>query len=623
VLQPICYGCFGRTFDQCAEKLQHTQSIDFGQISENGLVPMAKAQCLAKVESLLAHINLVAQAQDTSFVLHIDEAHCWSVPFGFIRKYGDELVDKADYMHYFFIALTEVLEDLRAHLASVKIIISGTNVFLDVIIRFSSEFKMFPVPLGRIPPLVVLEILKCFLDMSCIGQRQQNRLAERIAYNGRSVQYFLHEVYRLPLDITSDAITYPRLAECVDRAYDRWLGIIVNHKHIRSLTENDKYTRLGELLLVFAYPAAVGAKLVAGGAVRFTPSSAFPKKWRDFAEAGAVRIQSTNNEYLDLYPLGGFLFRWATDHLSRKVNSDTLKFFMGYALSSSLDQIGAPGHFFEKAITAELTMPTSPLYKQFIRLIGGLPLRPDASIAMQPVKWEPRIQDFAGNLDGVYCVLDTNAQRKRVVDGAFPLLDQKDTRIPTWLDMKTSKDANKLWHYADDFFNKALPDGPRIFVSLRNFQDHKPKQQTGEIGTRSALDCYNSVQNKLKAVDANGRCKFAICDAAAVYNNCFMPISEVLKDLKPKDFDLYPGEENLPFCVVLEQLIPAVMAAKKDNKQRARIQSPSLMSRTSVYFLLYCVICLVCHKVHLFAKGWILIRSRAIYHVLYCNGQCK
>ncbi len=60
-------------------------------------------------------------------------------------------------------------------------------------------------------------------------------------------------------------------------------------------------------------------------------------------------------------------------------------------------------------------MVVSPLYKTIIQAIGGAPLHPDESVILKPVVMTPRIQDFAGKLDAVFCVLDTNAERDRIV----------------------------------------------------------------------------------------------------------------------------------------------------------------------------------------------------------------
>lgn len=108
------------------------------QISVNGMQPLPKEECTRNLAILLEKIS-ACTTKDTSYVLHIDEAHSWSVPFDFVRKHGDELVEVCDCKHYFFIALTEVLETLRAEFIRIKIIVTGTNVFLDRFLRFSSN----------------------------------------------------------------------------------------------------------------------------------------------------------------------------------------------------------------------------------------------------------------------------------------------------------------------------------------------------------------------------------------------------------------------------------------------------------------------------------------------------
>lgn len=84
--------------------------------------------------------------------------------------------------------------------------------------------------------------------------------------------------------------------------------------------DDEQYTVLCELLLVFAYPQAVGAEALEDGTVRFAPVSTFPSKWRELAEAGAFRVQTSGNNYLDLYRPKGFLYRWVTQTLTRKVH---------------------------------------------------------------------------------------------------------------------------------------------------------------------------------------------------------------------------------------------------------------------------------------------------------------
>ncbi len=53
----------------------------------------------------------------------------------------------------------------------------------------------------------------------------------------------------------------------------------------------------------------------------------------------------------------------------------------------------------------------SSLYKTIIQVISGASLHPDESVMLKPIVMTPRIQDFAGRLDAVFCVLDTNAER--------------------------------------------------------------------------------------------------------------------------------------------------------------------------------------------------------------------
>lgn len=99
---------------------------------------LTKAECLAFLTTLLSEIQ-TKTAKDTSFVLHIDEAHSWSVPYGFVRQHADGLVPVNDFKHYFFVAFTEVLEELRASSTRVKIVVTATNTFLDRFLKFVSN----------------------------------------------------------------------------------------------------------------------------------------------------------------------------------------------------------------------------------------------------------------------------------------------------------------------------------------------------------------------------------------------------------------------------------------------------------------------------------------------------
>lgn len=45
-----------------------------------------------------------------------------------------------------------------------------------------------------------------------------------------------------------------------------------------------------------------------------------------------------------------------SSNLVNQVNSQTLMFFMGFAFCASSEQIGGPGHFFEKAIAAGINI---------------------------------------------------------------------------------------------------------------------------------------------------------------------------------------------------------------------------------------------------------------------------
>jgi hypothetical protein len=76
-------------------------------------------------------------------VLHLDEAHSWSVPFNFQRALDTDKVALAECRHYLFIALTEVLEELRASAVRLKIFVTGTNTFLDKVLRFVSNVSHF------------------------------------------------------------------------------------------------------------------------------------------------------------------------------------------------------------------------------------------------------------------------------------------------------------------------------------------------------------------------------------------------------------------------------------------------------------------------------------------------
>lgn len=182
------------------------------------------------------------------------------------------------------------------------------------------QFKVRPVYLGLIPANITWKIITTFLELDFLLEEQRSDLTELIGYNGRSIQFFLQVVkIKFPETTTSDNVTYEVLLQCANNAYDEWLAIILNTKVMRLATEEETHTILGELLLVFAYPASVGAEERPDGSVRFTPAKVFPSKWREFAEAGAFRVLTSSDNHLDLYPPKGFLLRWVTNSFARRV----------------------------------------------------------------------------------------------------------------------------------------------------------------------------------------------------------------------------------------------------------------------------------------------------------------
>eukprot|EP00026_Physarum_polycephalum_P001230 Phypoly_transcript_01231.p1 GENE.Phypoly_transcript_01231~~Phypoly_transcript_01231.p1 ORF type:complete len:641 (+),score=42.00 Phypoly_transcript_01231:1600-3522(+) len=574
LLAPICFGALARTFDQCSTMLKQKKDIDFRQISTNGIEEQSQKECVFRLQALIDKINTVTH-EDTSFVLHIDEAHSWSVLSTFTQKAPLESVECKELHYYKFIVLSEVLEDLRSQSEKLKICITGTNTFVDRILRFASNFKCRIIWLGLITADVAKEICSKFLNLECLPSQQMDILMEKIGYNGRSIQYFLHRVRKnFNEHSTSDNITFNTLLKCADEAYSEWLGIITNTKEIRNSNEEQRYTTLAQLMVVFAYPGAWRAVLQSDGALLLS-EDVFPEAWRTFAEAGAFRVQ-VNADGLLLHPPKGFVLRWITETLTRRIHSETLLHFTAFALSASTDKIGGPGHWFEKAIAAELTLPTSPLYSRIIHGIAGTNnLHPDPSVVMRPVIFtEAKIYTLAGQMQGVYCVRDLNQDCDRWVDGGFSLLDANNSKVDVWLDMKTVTDENKLWRCIGEFFNHPLPLGIRMFVSLYDFLQHSPQQKRSQ--KKSAHDCRADVIAKLSEVDANGQHQYVIIAGPLSFNDCVLPITTAIKNLEADDFKLYPAEENYSLRHVLENLVPQVLLAKEQGRKRTQIAPPPM-----------------------------------------------
>lgn len=175
------------------------------------------------------------------------------------------------------------------------------------------------VLLDRLPPSATVKICDQFINLGFLSWQQQEELLEKISYNGRSVQYFLWRAWITLGDKTTEDVSYADLLQCVELAYQQWLGIIVNDKAIQQ-NPVETYTTLSELMLTLAYPAAVHGEVQVSGAVRFA-TAAFPQRWKEFACAGAFNLRSPNGQYVDVFPPKGFLYRWITEEFSKKVFS--------------------------------------------------------------------------------------------------------------------------------------------------------------------------------------------------------------------------------------------------------------------------------------------------------------
>ncbi len=123
----------------------------------------------------------------------------------------------------------------------------------------------------------------------------------------------------LPNTITTGEVTHESLLQCVRGAYNNWLAIILSHKVMKRSTNEETYTVLSQLLLLFAYPTTMGVQVQPDGVIQFSLVSVFPTKWGDLAAAGAFRIVLSNDSFVDLYKPKRFLLCWVTESFAQKV----------------------------------------------------------------------------------------------------------------------------------------------------------------------------------------------------------------------------------------------------------------------------------------------------------------
>ncbi len=103
--------------------------------------PLSENECQSKLVTLLERIT--STSKDTAFVLHIDEAQSWYIPFSFARKCDNEVVNTGDCEHYIFIAFNEALETLCSSCAVLQVFITGTNMLVERFLRPTSNVNHF------------------------------------------------------------------------------------------------------------------------------------------------------------------------------------------------------------------------------------------------------------------------------------------------------------------------------------------------------------------------------------------------------------------------------------------------------------------------------------------------
>jgi hypothetical protein len=176
------------------------------------------------------------------------------------------------------------------------------------------------------------------------------------------------------------------------------------------------------------------------------------------------------------------------------------------------------GHYFERLLACEMTLPTGVLHKQ---VVEALTLQSEFTLDPRAVSagfvYAPQVHQFMAeekNHNGrIVVVADLQSEKGRIVDLGIPLvrkrsgprtLRQAGSSWLVFVEVKTGVDVNQLWRDCWTFFQKVKPfvgkdkKASAVFLSRTAFQQHSPQQALVAEDNTSAHDSREYVQALLK-----------------------------------------------------------------------------------------------------------------------------
>lgn len=194
-------------------------------------------------------------------------------------------------------------------------------------------------------------IIARYIDLSNLSRTEMVQLLSEVAWNGRSIQYFLRNAYQ-NTDVLTEAgsITMATIKEWTTQAYQIWSGEIA-HSLLQIHETLHSQGVFMHLMLVFRFPEVFKATVTDGKVEieqRFLPAT-----WKNYSEAGAIQImpKSSSPGIVVVHHPRGFLARFVTAKFKSLNANDKLQVF-GWTIASLTEKIGSPGHLLERALAA-------------------------------------------------------------------------------------------------------------------------------------------------------------------------------------------------------------------------------------------------------------------------------
>jgi len=412
---PSCFAALFRMIELYFQKRELAKDNDVGTIATD-TIPERDVKP-NEIATLLSSV-LDTFTNGAPLVLVLDEMQCWAVPAIFERKRGHESVKKKNYPDYFMIAFTKAIAALVEEQGRFKVILVGTDLIIGHTIRIASELKCHVLTIPEMPPAVTKAICERYLDLDALGEQAVNELVHSVSYNPRALQFFLLEVSAAHRKHTlSDEIKETDIQHCINKAYKDWSTRISGYISNTILKDHaDTFF----ITCLFSFPSAFGASKVEGGLK--VPLSNAGTLVEALQNAGAIKASREEDGIVVLKPKG-FLARYLFQR-SPEFHTQDLALMFGWMMATATNHMGPKGHLVEKAIAAELTVPTSALYKQLFALLPNYTqLCPESQVAMHPVL-QSTIDLSSLPDDHVVCVDDKAADKDRIVDVYAPLANR-------------------------------------------------------------------------------------------------------------------------------------------------------------------------------------------------------